>query len=753
MSVTLTPTSTFDALETYFRDLHRFGLRLSDESVKFQQQVRQGKFSERGPLFSYDQNNPAHVLNRSIDITRSFEFLVAFTGAFSSGKSTLLNVLLDDPDLLPASAIPLTAVCTVIRYGREPGIRVRCAGFEECFERVRSYIDRPFKKPFTPDRLEEATSRPENFLDRDQNRKSLGEFARLLSRYGEITRRPVTFAERFPFTGGGGVTMTADDSGFRYFVPTPGQEQEYLAAGGDPGLWVTREWLALIRDVTLWTDSPLLHNNIVFLDLPGLNCREDYHRRAIHEYCNMADCIVVTAFQPGNQADEDVVENFRSLSANYREKLFFVLNRVDQFQNEPQELVRSFDYLTRDCIGQTFPVDRCFLTSAYLAREGLLRSREFDENLERFASSFQAFGTTTPVVGDLIRRSTSREDPGGVKHFRDSLHAFLRDRAYPTKIGEVLQNYENVINSLRDAASPHYDEVLRMDRRELLLRSAMTYFSSVEQMVSGLLYRFKNDYLRGANGAPNLSQDLSHVLERAHQQIRQSIVKVFNQPIPTPPPRDEPVGEFDLRRVADDASVQLRREFQELITSSVVGLVRNRFHDQLNRLQLREHIENLFRGAPQWTERIDRLLERFEFMLRHSFTCKVRVQFYRMPGGRDLRRLDRGASSVDMKKVLIQVFSEFYPDWIYQNVYTEIQNGLWLHFFLDTEEFDTELRKLLGESRAAITSAEVLDRMKIPEQFGDGHGDLWEVATTCKDIERLVQEYETLKSRAAATQE
>ena len=43
--------------------------------------------------------------------------------------------------------------------------------------------------------------------------------------------------------------------------------------------------------------------------------------------------------------------------------------------------------------------------------------------------------------------------------------------------------------------------------------------------------------------------------------------------------------------------------------------------------------------------------------------------------------------------------------------------------------------------------------MKIPEQFGDGQGDLYEVATTCKDIERLVQEYETLKTRAAATQE
>ena len=73
---------------------------------------------------------------------------MAVTGAFSSGKSTLLNLLLDQPDLLPASVIPMTAVCTVIRHAEQPRVRVRYVPFEECFARVLMCIDAPFTKPF-----------------------------------------------------------------------------------------------------------------------------------------------------------------------------------------------------------------------------------------------------------------------------------------------------------------------------------------------------------------------------------------------------------------------------------------------------------------------------------------------------------------------------------------------------------------------------------------------------------------------------
>lgn len=740
---------SFKKLERYFGDLHAFGLQLSETALKFQQAVRAGRFPERGASFHYDRNDPGDPLNRSIDITRRFEFLIAATGAFSSGKSTLLNVLLNIPDLLPSSAIPLTAVCTVVRYGTTPRIQVRYVPFEEAFERIGAFIERPFRKEFTrADQLQEAIERPENFLDHPADRESLKRFARLLQSYDHIVNRSIPFEERYPFMAGGGSLGGGPETGnrVRYYVPTPAQEEEYLSAGGDPALWVTREWLALIRDVALWVESPLLRNNMVFLDLPGLNCREDYHRRAIREYCNLADCILLTAFQPGNQADEEIVQNFKALSSNYREKLFFVFNRVDHFQTEPVELDRSFDYLAKDCLDRDFPRDRFFLTSAFLARERMLGSDRFHDHFDSFSRAFQGYQSTLPGLSELIEHARAPEDPGGVGYFRQCLQSFLTESAYQTKISEILQNYDKVLDDLRASASPRFEDIQRIDEKELLARTVLDYFKTVRQQGRSAVYGFRYDYLRGhqQNGSASLGQDLKQVLERVHHEIQRRIVSYFNQPIQTAPPREDPVSDFDLRRIGDDASNQLRREFQEIITSAVVDCVRQRFYEYLNRGKFKEHVQDLFRGTPEWIGRFDEILERFEFMLRHSLICKIRSKFYSMPGGRDLKRLEQSASIADMKTLLVKVFTEFYPNWIFQNVYSEIQNGLWLSFFLDAEELEQELRRFFDSCQGVLTTPSLLDRVKIPREFSEGFGELYEVAGVCRQIEELMQQRDSL---------
>jgi hypothetical protein len=511
---------------------------------------------------------------------------------------------------------------------------------------------------------------------------------------------------------------------------------------------MTREGLALVRDVTLWVQSPLLENNIVFLDLPGLNCREDYHRRAIREYCNLADCIVVTAFQAGNQADEEIIQNFKRLSANFKEKLFFVFNRVDQFQTEPEELSRSFDYLAKDCIDRDFPRDRCFLTSAYLAREHLLGNERSRSHFDTFAAAFRGFESSLPGVAEMVRRACSPDDPGAVRYLRDSLRAFLTESAYPTKIREILHNFDNVLERLRGCASPRYEDVQRLDEKELLTRAVLEYFQRIDTLGRNAVYGFRYEYLRGSqNGSATLAKDLKAVLERVHQDIQRRIVSYFNQPIHTAPPREDPVSEFDLRRIGDDASNQLRREFQEHLTSAVVDCVRQRFYDHLNRVKFLQHVRDLFHGTPEWIERLDGLLERFEFMLRHSLLCKVRTQFYTMPGGRDLTRLQQTARIADMKRILVKVFSEFYPNWIYQNVYGEIQNGLWLSFFLDAEELELELRSFFEKSQGVLTTSGLLDNVRMPEELTDGFGDLYEVAGICREIEQLQRERQTMEGR------
>ncbi len=48
-------------------------------------------------------------------------FMVVFTGPFSAGKSSLINALLNAPELLPVGPIPTTDHISILRYGDEQG--------------------------------------------------------------------------------------------------------------------------------------------------------------------------------------------------------------------------------------------------------------------------------------------------------------------------------------------------------------------------------------------------------------------------------------------------------------------------------------------------------------------------------------------------------------------------------------------------------------------------------------------------------
>ena len=183
------------------------------------------------------------------------------------------------------------------------------------------------------------------------------------------------------------------------------------------------------------------------------------------------------------------------------------------------------------------------------------------------------------------------------------------------------------------------------------------------------------------------------------------------------------------------------------MTSSIVDCVRQRFFEYLNRCMLREHIKNLFQGHPEASQRLEDILERFEFMLRHSVLCKVRHKFYSMPGGKDLKRLEQNVHLAELKGLLVKVFTEFYPDWVFHNVYGEIRDGLWLSFFLDTEELEIELKTFFDSYQGHITGREVLEKIKFPDDLGVGSTELFEAAGVCREMEDLIQEKDSFRSR------
>jgi hypothetical protein len=100
-----------------------------------------------------------------------------------------------------------------------------------------------------------------------------------------------------------------------------------------------------------------------------------------------------------------------------------------------------------------------------------------------------------------------------------------------------------------------------------------------------------------------------------------------------------------------------------------------------------------------------------------------------------------------MKALLIKVFSDFYPDWIFQNVYGAIQDNLWVSFFLDAEELEGDLLNFFDNSQRALTSPHILEQVVLPEEFSGEFGDLYEVAGICSDIESPLHELDDLRQR------
>lgn len=739
-----------DELRELYGQLHEFGLDLRETSLRFLDLVKNGSFTERGTQYRYAEGDQKDLLNRSIDITRNFEFMVAMTGAFSSGKSTLLNLLLDQDELLPSSVIPLTAVCTVIRYGDERRVRVRYVTKEEALERIPMCLGRPLLKPL--DRIEqlpEVADHPELYIDGEAAQASLKRFAEVIRRYEAIVERPLSFAERDPFIAGGGrLADSTETSGFRYFRPTPKEEAEYLAQGGDPNQWVTREWLALVRDVTLWIPSPLLANNMVFLDLPGLNCKEDYHRRAIQEYCNMADCVLVTAFQPGNQADEDVLRNFKRLSSNYHDKIFFAFNKVDQFATEPSELVRAVDYLARDTIGTDFPQERFFLTSGQLAKGHRANDPDLSGDLDRLRQSLGQVTDDLPGLERWVDHLTSENDPGGVGALRTQLFSFLMSEAYPTKLAEVVKNYRSTLEQLTGAASPAYEENLTIDPSDLLRKSVLEFFRYTDKLQRNALYRFRFDYLRGNSGGRCLKEDLKVLLERSHVRVQQTIGDYFDQPILSTPLRDDPVGEFDLQKIADEASEKLRRTLQELVTRTVHDRVQEVFRSYFSAGKFHEHSQNLFRGSAECQRKLDQLLARFEETMLHSLKCIVRNGFFYMPRGRDLKRLERTIPLTDLKDLLVEVFADFYPNWIYEHIFSEVIDRLWLSLFLDCEDLEGELAGFFEEAEGVITGGSVAEQVQVPAELAQGTRGFYQTLKMCRRLGTLAEKRRELERQA-----
>lgn len=93
-----------------------------DKFKKQKEQVlRAYELLENSPI-CFDDNINKQILSQRRETFNNSEFVIAIAGQIKAGKSTMLNALLFDKEILPSDDTPHTAKVTEIRYGKTPSI-------------------------------------------------------------------------------------------------------------------------------------------------------------------------------------------------------------------------------------------------------------------------------------------------------------------------------------------------------------------------------------------------------------------------------------------------------------------------------------------------------------------------------------------------------------------------------------------------------------------------------------------------------
>lgn len=236
--------------------------------------------------------------------------VVAVFGAFSAGKSSLLNGLLGK-SLLAVSPNPTTATITQIRSSEktnEVAAVVTAKTSDQIWEDVRQTFALLHQ---TPNTLEDAVQLA--------NQLNISDFPTAL-------RPAVSFLRAVAK----GFTIMKDKLGTQWIV---GSEEV--------AKFTAEEFVACyVAHVELLTDAPLLQEGFVFVDTPGVDSIHRRHTDVAFDYMRQADAILFVLYYSHafSRADKDFLQQLSGVQDVVgTDKLFVVINAVDLAKSEEEQ--------------------------------------------------------------------------------------------------------------------------------------------------------------------------------------------------------------------------------------------------------------------------------------------------------------------------------------------------------------------------------------------------------------------------------
>jgi len=384
-----------------------------------------------------------HFINRKrawLERLKSPEFPVAFLGAFSAGKSTIINAVLGD-DILPQATKSLTAIPTLIRKGRSNKAIISYLSASERAELKDLYLEELSKELRTNPEAYRALS------NTDILARLNADIERQKSQYGTFNKQKFydelkTLIQGWDRLVGATKEITIDE------LPN----------------YVTEDYadVLFVNQAEVYLTDVNIPENVVLVDLPGLGVVNPRHRKVTKTYVEndaKAFVIAMKVFHLLEGEEIELLSEIHSQRKRVLQRAFWVINQWDVLSSkQKKEELANFDQKIEH-YGFQITKDRVFKVSALnylllkLIQEGRLEaSRSIREHVDALK---KAVGRI-PDKNEASHHIKALEETKSFSTFRAGLFEYLAYTAKAEFLEEARSEFLDLAKRLKEWLDPLY---------------------------------------------------------------------------------------------------------------------------------------------------------------------------------------------------------------------------------------------------------------------------------------------------------
>lgn len=545
-------------------------------------------FGEYGP-------GPAAALDQAGALLGRRTYRVAMAGMMSAGKSTLANALLRRPGLLPTGIEETTLTITVVtapRDGREK-LTVQYLTWEEA---LRGVFERGHYVKHLP---AEAVARARAGAPAAQLREEVVRAVAEARMPEDVRQQLLGFLDALEQKRGLLGTSIS---------PPLEDRRSYLA----PRTHRDVGHLLLIARAVIEVENELFaRDGLELVDLPGADSANERQRRIAFEYLADTDLLLAIPNAAGFRfVDIDVLARFREARGDIRERVFFVLNRMDEAKLSDLETREgSLAYLRKivDTLQRDYDPGNLFFTVglwAGLAEREPVPGSEDARELARvreaslaLVSHFERQGVLEAIERQWPERWARRvtdslralRQLGGVDRLRTELVRYLKEDLELARLREVQAHLLRAQQGVEALVGPERSRVKGyLDSAREQLRATGGFLHSLSYATRSALER-AHGQLAHAEGETE-AYEFGLLVRRLAGQFGSAVQGVLsedNDLIDLKQLAREAGSapcEAVMQRVIDHARGVLSQKFVELLVTRLAPEVAERYRDALEPL-------------------------------------------------------------------------------------------------------------------------------------------------------------------------